>query len=387
MAPRDPHISHDDVRPGRFAAFISAALMLAVLTGLGAATLWDMLDGPGAERAERTAPTPAPPLSLAALKAFPGAAKFYVAERYALKDLFVTLNGALKLDLLGHSPYPEVIPGKEGALFTGEDRAILTAQGAPVAAQASDQAWTALFERMQAAFAARGVPIVQIIAPDKHAVYADKLPDWLGPSDGARYQGLIATLGETLSPPPVDLLALFRAARARDPQIQLYHMTDTHWTEAGAALAMDAALAGLLPVAPPPARIVSVPAHGGDLARMAGRQMAIETIAPELERPARLDCRDETGTPYVFATIDPMLPRGFTCVNPDAPGGHALVFGDSFSIPAAPRLALIFSRVDFVRSDVVDPAIAEALKPDLAIRIMVGRKLQTEDAAKLLKRE
>jgi hypothetical protein len=386
MAPRDPHISHDSVRPGRAAAFVSAVLMMAILAGLGGATLWDMLDGPGTEREERETPTPALPASLGALKTFAGAAKFYASERYALKDQFVSLNGAVKLGAFGHSPYPSVIVGKDGALFTGEDRAVATAMGAPVPAQSSDAAWTALFEDMQAAFAATGVPIAQILAPDKHTVYADKLPDWLGPSDGARYTGLLAKLRARLTPAPIDLLELFRAARAADPGAALYHMTDTHWTERGAALAIDAALAGLAPVALAPTRIASVPVHGGDLSRMVGRQQTTEAMAPELARPPQLDCRTLGGAPYRFETLDPLLPLAFTCTNPDAPGGHALVFADSFGIPAAPRLAQIFSRLDFVKSDHPDPAIAARLRPDIAIRIMVGRKLQSEDAARLLKR-
>jgi alginate O-acetyltransferase complex protein AlgJ len=350
------------------------------------ATLWGMLDGPGTERQEREAPTPALPASLGALKAFAGAAKFYASERYALKDQFVSLNGAVKLGAFGHSPYPSVIVGKDGALFTGEDRAVATAMGAPVPAQASDAAWTALFEDMHAAFAATGVPIVQILAPDKHTVYADKLPDWLGPSDGARYTALLATLRTRLTPAPVDLLALFRAARAADPDAALYHMTDTHWNERGAALAINAALAGLAPVAAVPERFASVPVHGGDLSRMVGRQQAIRAIAPELTRPPRLDCRKTDGARFDIKTLDPLLPKRFTCLNPDAPGGHALVFADSFGTSATPRLVQIFSRIDFIGQDQVDPTIAGALHPDIAIRIMVGRKLQADDAARILKR-
>lgn len=41
-----------------------------------------------------------------------------------------------------------------------------------------------------------------------------------------------------MDPAPIDVGRLFAAERARNPGLQLHHRTDTHWTEAGAALAI-----------------------------------------------------------------------------------------------------------------------------------------------------
>lgn len=387
MTPRNPPIPHDTPSPGRRGAFVSAALMLALLTGVGLATLVDMLDGPGTQREERTASTPAPPLSLSAMTAFPGAAKHYVAQRYTLKDAFVTLNAEAKLTLFGHSPYPRVLLGQNGMLFLGDD--ISSTQGAAPDPQASDAAWLALFQTMDAAFARRGVPLVQIIAPDKSAVLTEDLPPWLTPASAPRVSRLGAQLQDLSGPAPVDLAGLFARARRADPTALLYHPTDTHWTEFGAALAMDAALAPLLEPSPglPPLVVLEAVDHGGDLARMIGRQERVADIAPRLPRPAGLACETPGGAAVDLVSIDPLPMARFTCRNPAAPAGHALVYMDSFGMAASPRLVAIFRKVDFIWNDTVDMALVDGIRPDVAIRIMVARKLQSSDPALMLRGE
>ncbi|WP_171060658.1 hypothetical protein [Poseidonocella sp. HB161398] len=366
--------------PGVRAATASAIAMLCLLSLVGLASLADMLDGPGTVRQELVAQTPELSADPRALRSFPRRARHYVTERYALKDPFVSLNGSVMLGVFGRSPYPKVLVGESGILFLNHEGTLEAAQGRPPAAR--DEAWIAMFERMDAAFRSRGIPLVQVIAPDKAAVLPEALPRWVAPVPVPRSSQLAAKMRDSTAPQPVDLARVFRRLR-RDPlAFPLYHATDTHWTEYGAARGIDAALAPVLGArALPPLKVRAVPAQGGDLARMVGRQAAIRARAPQVLRPGPGSCSAPGVADLHLQTIDPLSLPEFTCRNPDAPQGHALVFMDSFGMAAAPRLAQIFRRVDFLWQDEVDMAAVDRLRPDIALRIMVGRKLQSASPA------
>ncbi len=120
---------------------------------------------------------------------------------------------------------------------------------------------------------------------------------------------------------------------------------------------------------------------------MIGRQERITDITPRLPRPAELTCTTPAGAAVALVSIDPLPTARSTCRNPAAPAGHALVFMDSFGMAASARLVQIFREVDFIWNDTVDMALVDALRPDIAIRIMVARKLQASDPARMLRGE
>lgn len=367
----------------------SAVLMLAVLAGLGLATLVDLIDGPGDARHELVAATPAPPVTLNALRKFPGAARYYVSKRYALKDEFVSLNAEAKLGLFGHSPYARVLQGKDGFWFLGGDAAIDATLGAVPGPQSSDAAWAAHFANLGAAFKARSIPFVFILGPNKHGVYSEALPNWLSAAMPAqsRASQIVAEAAQTLTPAPVDTGRLFAKARVRDSGLMLHHRTDTHWTEAGATLAVNAALAPLaLPgLSAPATAMADKIGAAGDLARMIGWQQRLSETVPTLPRASGLRCETPDGAPATILTLDPLPMKRFHCTTPGAAPLRALVFMDSFGMGAVPRLTQLFSDVTFVWQDQVDMSIVDAIKPDVTIQIMVERKLQIADPATLLR--
>jgi hypothetical protein len=372
---------------GGVAGLLTACLMLAGLAGLGLATLVDMLDGPGDARAEREAATPALPVTLDALLHFPGAARYYAAERYALKDAFIALNSQVKIGLFGHSPYPNVLPGRDGMLFLGTEAALDATLGVAPAAVASDAAWQAHFAAVGAAFAAREGDFVFLLGPDKRGVYRDALPDWVVRAMPARPRaaGVLERAAAVLDPAPVDAARLFAEARAEAPELPLYHRTDTHWTELGAALAVDAALAPLGLGAAGAVVAAEETGPGGDLARMIGWRERLRETTPVLARPPGLRCETPQGEAVALVTIDPLPTRRFRCTHPGGRSGRVLVFMDSFGMPAAPRLTQIFGDVTFVWQDRLDLGLVDALGADLTIQILVERKLQTVDPATLLR--
>src|SRR5258706_10914553 len=80
---------------------------------------------------------------------------------------------------------------------------------------------------------ARNIPYVFTIAPDKHVIYAEQMPDTLARvGDLSRADQLFTTLQDTGV--AVDVRPSLFDARTRD---RIYHQTDTHWNDRGALVA------------------------------------------------------------------------------------------------------------------------------------------------------
>jgi hypothetical protein len=354
-------------------SFVSAIFALVSLAGLGLATLFDMTNGPGTARQERIAPTPAPPQSAKDMARLFSEARFYVANRYAVKDHFVTWNGQVKIGLFGHSPAPNVAFGRDGFMFLNTAAPIAMAQGQARLTEKEAVAWRDHFKTAREAFEARGIAYAFVMGPNKHSIYPDRLPHWLSPvpPDQTRTADIVQAV-DGVSLAPFDSRAVLQQARASDPERLLYHPTDTHWTEWGAAIVIDRTLAALGVPSKRPAVVEANLPRSGDMARMIGQQNILSASAPVLT--ANYACTDGSGNPFEITTIDPLTPGRLTCGSPQGRSERIVVFHDSFGIPAIPYLAGRFEKVEFIRTDTADPARAEDLSADIVLHIIVERK-------------
>lgn len=362
----------------RSTTFISALFALFVLGALGVVTLADLFDGPGSARQERVAQTPDLPNGLSGLPRFLAQARFYVGERYALKDQFVTWNGAVELNAFRHSPASSVALGEDGFLFLTGQGTVEIAQGRNRLSGPAQSHWMQSFARIQGAFSEADMIYGLLIGPNKHTVYPDRLPSWLSsaPIDETRTADVIGALTSSFGPEYTDPRKLLLSAREANPDVSLYHPTDTHWTEWGAALAVHDRLRAMgLELEAPRFDVAPMP-YGGDLSRMIGQQGSMSEAAPVL--PDDWSCRDANGTEFYVVTIDPLMPRRFTCGSPLGRPERLVVFTDSFGVPAIPYLAARFEQVEFIWSDAADPTAAAALDADYVLQILVERKLRTD---------
>lgn len=365
-------------------SFASAALAILMLAALGTATLWDMLDGPNSPREEAVAKTPAVALSKQALRDLPGDARYYLANRYALKEAFIDLDARIKRRLLGREWTREVNIGEDGFLFLRNKRAVGQAQGQFRASEQVVEAWATHFARLKQAMAAKGAPFAFIIGPNKHSIYPDQLPRWLASSDqtGALTEAVLGSADQSGGFAAPDLTAHLRNVRAGAPL--LYHRTDTHWTEFGAAQAIRHALGPLGFDLPQPEVVQHPEGRGGDLSRLTGWRPESDATAPFIERSASVACL-ANGQPFDLHTADPLPVKQFACRNDQAPYGDVVVFMDSFGVSAAPAIANGFRNSRFFWTDSVDLRVVESLSPDLVIQILVERKLPDLAPASLLR--
>lgn len=361
----------------------AAIAVIMVLGLLGTATLADMVTGPDGDRAERVALTPRPPAGLGDLPRYAADARHYLGHRYAARDRFIETNAAAKIGLFGHIPYPDVTAGQEGFLFLATEGAVEIAQGAAPLSAAERTGWQDQFAAAQAAADARGLPYLLIIGPNKHSVYPDLLPPWLVPATGpTRTDEILGLAGDTLAIPPVDLRPHFAQLRAANPDTLYYHPTDTHWNELGAALGLQHALdtAGLETALPP--AMSETRGAGGDLARMIGLQDQISTEAPAYPRD-NWRCQRPDGTALEIVTLDPLLPRRFSCTSAGGDPRRVVAFIDSFGVAAIPHLAANFGRLEVLWQDDLDFDLAADLDADLVLQIRVERRFLTLDPAAL----
>jgi len=368
----------------RSTSFISSLAATLILGALGLMTFIDIIDGPGTARQERIARTPDIPSKLGEFPRFLADFRFYVGERYALKERFVTWNGAVKLGVFNQSPVPNVELGTDGFLFLASQGTFEIVQGQSLLKPEEKPLWHETFSNLHAAFEDRNIAYGLVISPNKHTILPEKLPNWVEPVslEQTRSQNVSDIAQEVFGANFVDQRRFLQASKDEYQAEWLYHPTDTHWTEVGAALAIKQTLAKLGFSLPKPGFEVSQLARSGDLSRMIGQQVSWTATGPEL--PRTWECSDANGAVIEIITIDPLMPRRISCISENGSGDKLVVFHDSFGVSAIPYLAQNFRNVDFIWSDAADPITAEQLGADVVLHIIVERKLMATDPMDLL---
>jgi hypothetical protein len=333
----------------------------------------------GARGNENRTPAPPPdwPRSWEAVRAWPDAFTRYFEDHFAFRDDLVSTQAAIRLEAFGVSPTPAVIAGDAGWFYYAEDSAIEDYTVAWALSEADLETWATTLQDTQDWLASRGIAYAFVLAPDKHAIYPEPMPDTIRRlRDESWTDQLAGYLTAHTTVNVVDLRVVLLAAKAGE---RVYHKTDTHWNDRGAHAAYVEILNslggahGVRPQARSAFRDVVREVPGLDLAAMLGlsRQLVEEDLAlePNAARRARMT---EPATPASHN----MYPRMATEV-PDATLPRAVIFRDSFTSGLVPFLSEHFSRALYLWEYDVNPAVIEAEQPQVVIQQIVGRHLGT----------
>jgi hypothetical protein len=335
-----------------------------------------------------TEPWPGVPRTPAAARAWPAAFEAAFADRFGGRDGLNLLHHGILAGTFGVSPAANVLIGRDGWLFfLGEDGKSIDRDYRGVAPYPATepQAVAAELARRHAWLAARGIPYVAMIVPDKATIYPEHLPDWARPARRpSRLDRVYAALAAHPGIAVLDLRPALVAGKTRERQ---YYATDSHWNSVGAAAgyaALSAALQARVPAYPavPPERapfVAGVDYYSGDLARMIGvpKLFREDDIAPLAKVLAGADrrCarRVDDGTDRTVEI--------WSCDRPELP--TAVIYRDSMAVPLVPMLAENFRRVVFVTGHGLDPALIERERPDVVVEEMVERAMHTPAASPL----
>ena len=302
-----------------------------------------------------------PPALRAEALADPG---FYAALDEFISDAFpfraaaVRTMARLDYRVLGGSTNPKVTVGEGEWLFLTEELRPRCELGA--------EELLARVDRVAAALEAAGLEFRYVVAPDKHAIYPEKLGDLaIGTpcTDLARdalRAGMRARPGRA-----VELWTDLLAAHAAGPPVPLYYEQDAHWTPHGALPGMEALVESLAPGTWDDAEVVIARVHlrNSDLATLIGLPRVEETPLIRMRLGVGVKVDKAVIEPGVEITNTRDIPwYTVTTDQPTVPGRTLFVY-DSFYANIAGHLVPWFEESVWVhRGDLFDfPAIAGLL--------------------------
>ena len=334
-------------------------------------------------RAEAVARCPGRPGSLAELGAWPGAAVRCFSERFAFRRGLIRLNALLRVRLLGVSTTPRVIVGRDRWLFYADENSVEDFRRTDPFTEDQLDAWRRTLRGWGRLLAARNIPFIVLIAPNKPTIYPELVPRWMTRvNDQSRADQLFGALANEPAVDTVDVRLALTAARRTG--LPVYLRTDTHWNRLGAFVGyreLASALARHFPQVPIPPGPDAIEAKlapvrtGGDLARMLGLEDNLgedQDVAVDLPATSPAESVNESAT--IPAPPDEERPRQVT-VRPGAPIDRAVIFRDSFSDWMLPWLAEPFGRAVYVASPHVKLDVLERERPNVVILQLVERRL------------
>jgi alginate O-acetyltransferase complex protein AlgJ len=233
--------------------------------------------------------------------------------------------------------------------------------------------WQSVLEKRRAYLAARGIPYLLVIPPDKPTIYPEYLPPNYAPViSRSRLDQLLDHLRDTHS--PIEFVDVRPALLAGKGSHLLYHPTDTHWNDWGAFIAYQQIITHVQKLLPnshivPQRRddfIVGGPIPWpGDLARM----MDIPDQYPEMYVPLYRK------KPYAIQDELKIRNSVFAVDNHNPSLPNVLLYRDSFAIALVPMLGPNFNRIVYAFHYTWDPDLIAQSKPDLVIDEFLERNL------------
>ena len=230
-------------------------------------------DGPSAEN-RTLAVWPQLRWDEASLRALPEQLTRYFEDHFAFRQRLVRWQAVVRLRVLGVSPSKAVIKGRDGWLFYADDGAMADYAEAPPFTGAELERWRHTLQDTSDWLRAQGITYVFVIAPDKHVIYHEYMPETIRRTAISRIDELVSHLREHSTVRVLDLRPALLAAKARE---RLYHRTDTHWNDRGAFVGYQSIIDALteeVPALRPPSRSAFEPrvvrSAGLDLAGMLG---------------------------------------------------------------------------------------------------------------------
>lgn len=305
----------------------------------------------------------------------------FFSDRFGFRDGLIRVHNLLHVRGLRTSPLATVVIGREGWLYYNAEDGLnlLDYCGlAPFTEKDLDTIEHNLTTTRDE-LRRRGIAFALLVAPNKHTIYPEHLPERIRALAGrTRLDQLAERLGRRPDILFVDVRKTLEEGKSRRP---LYFRADTHWNGYGAHLAVRDLLAGLdragIPMVLPREEQLALTTQeraGYDLITMLG--------LPDQGREEQVFVRNRSakaGTVRVLPLEEGQVPgrETVTCGS----GGEGLRFHlaiDSFGMAVWPLLCEQFaSGVTYWRNRVVEADLDQE-RPDVVILQVVERYLRLD---------
>ena len=130
---------------------------------------------------------------------------------------------------------PQVVAGKDGFFFLGNRFARVIDKTKTTFQYTDEQinSWTTKLKKLQDWYEKQGIEFIIVIAPNKHTVYDDKLPNNIKAKIGKTVTNRIV---QSSLQKNIHIKNLEQVLRKKKRDKQLYFKTDTHWNNYGAQI-------------------------------------------------------------------------------------------------------------------------------------------------------
>lgn len=345
---------------------------------------WLRLDRAATVSENRTpAPAPGWPSNVWGLREFPGKFDAWVNDHFGFRQRLLRWNAMLKVEVLGVSPTPNVILGKQRWLFLGKDvydRGFRVLEEHrkldPYTPEGLTAAQRILRERA-AWLHARGVRYLLVLMPNKETIYPELLPDYVTRVGAtSRLDQLLLALGDDPRLRIVDVRSTLLDAKAKE---RVYDTTGTHWNQRGAFVA-DRVVAEHLARWFPAVRVPSSTNVRRYAEQTDGGGLAILLGMPDVFRETQLRLDVLAGqrarlTNQVYRPDYPLFREPFASWTGANDLPRAVVFHDSAVLAMRKYLAEHFSHAAYYWQYDFSPSLIEHQRPDVVVQLIGERAL------------
>ncbi len=318
----------------------------------------------------------------------------YFDDHFGFRNRLIAWNNRWKHELFNEVFNDNVAIGRDGWLFFLGQRMLDNWRGEHWTPEQL-MAWKRLLEMRRDWLEAQGCKYIFVVPPDKHTVYPEHLPEWIGKRGlPTKLQQLVSYMKAHSTVKVLDLTQpLIKAKRLRVD----YLKTDTHWNQFGAFVGYQALIRALAPqfhglrAVPATAykwKPIQVPPC--DLPTLLGQQDAFtETEAFRAEPvgpfpklvphydPVRFGSRPHQAREELMAGTQICYTLN------ERASGKVIVFRDSFAGGWVQFLGQNFREVIYVWHYDWDRPLIAREKPDLVIDEMLERFFNVADPVEL----
>jgi len=271
-----------------------------------------------------------------------------------------------------------VLPGEDGWIFFGDSVHLDLLSGRTDLVDYTPYLSKTLSARREW-LNERDIDYVYMLGPAAHSIYTDKLP-WRSPK--IQVPTPVETLAETINASHEGLIIAphQRLRGMRNSGINIYHKNDSHWTQAGSAVALDLVLEQF-GYAPVDWEFLEVPSNPGAFGRLMGVPIARFGAAA---RTADGISPTSLNASKYCEPLGRDAQRRCALFTQEGRAGRVLILGDSFGNYLQPAAARAFGETLVINLWGAPPEpgrrfpvdTIEAFKPDLIIELTAEYRAQ-----------
>ena len=330
------------------------------------------------------------PSSIDAIKQYPDAFNMYYSDHFGLRETLTQAYFTLVSQLKIKNSIGEMTFGKDGWLFLGS----ITSDGYAYNDQIGDAINKNIFsanelekfakssQAIKKWLGKQGVEYLFVIAPNKHSIYFDKMPDYIVKQGKlSATDQLVSYLRMNTDVTVVDLRPALLEERKKH---QVYFKTDTHWNYYGANAAQFEIMKQVGNKFPKQVKpyflenkqFTYSSKDGGDLANLAKIQVDEDVFKPVFDGFCDAEVVSEVVNKIAVTTT--------VC---ESERLRSVIFGDSFFSTLQPFISKYFYKATYIKAKMSHELLKKYIaleSPDVIIEELVERNFPYVPVNKLV---